>query len=114
MKRPNTRPNRAVKKNALRTQYLGRTPSTIVVTKTKIPDPLTNELRLCKYSDVPFVNGWIPVGLYYPIPYDLLYLRIKGACKLLTGWWNGKAWEGLRIAKDAIVMAWKRYMDDRI
>lgn len=81
----------------------------ILVAKTKIIDKVTKERRPCKYSDVPTdQDKWVNDLKYVPIPYDLLFLRIKGSSRPKNGWWNGTEWEGLRLKPFDKVTAWKR------
>jgi len=66
----------------------------------------------CKYSDVPVNDkGWVTDPKYFPISFDLVQLDIIGIHKILTGWWNGKKWVGLRVKKNADVTAWKRIIN---
>lgn len=66
----------------------------------------------CKYSDVPVnAQGWVVDLKYFPISFDLVQLNIHGAPKILTGWWNGKKWVGLRVKKNASINAWKRIIN---
>lgn len=76
---------------------------------SKIRDKRTQKERLYKYSDVPFDGGgWINVGKYYPIPFDLLYFGLEDNEKIKTGWWTGQGWEGLRLKHEDKISKWKR------
>jgi hypothetical protein len=86
----------------------------ITVGKSTLKDPLTQKSRVYKYSDIPADSlGWVSNSHYKPIPYDLMYLRIKSTSIPKTGWWNGLLWKGLKVTKaeESNVKAWKRYMD---
>lgn len=81
----------------------------IIAFKTKITDKNTGKERVCKYSDVPTDREkWVYDLSYYPIPYDLMYLKVKGACRIRSGWWDGKNWKGLRMKDTDEIIAWKR------
>lgn len=81
----------------------------IIVAKSKIKDKITGEKRACKYSDVPTdKDKWVHDLEYMPIPYDLMFLRIKDVPRVKSGWWNGKKWEGLRLKEGEIIISWKR------
>lgn len=66
----------------------------------------------CKYSDVPTNDeGWVTDLKYFPISFDLVQLDIQNVPKILTGWWNGKKWVGLRVKENACINAWKRIIN---
>jgi hypothetical protein len=81
----------------------------IIVGKSKILDKVTGTPRSYKYSDVPTdADKWVFDLTFRPIAYDLLYLKVKGAFRIKSGWWNGDLWEGLRLKPDDTILAWKR------
>lgn len=81
----------------------------IIVSKTKFIDPITEKRRAYKYSDLRFDSqGWMFDLSKLPIPYDLMYIKLKDLPHIKTGWWTGKKWEGLRLKSEEIVIAWKR------
>lgn len=81
----------------------------ITVGSSKIKDPNTHNERICKYSDIPKdPNGWVLDSDYKPIPFDLMYLRLRGHTKTKTGWWSGRIWTGLRLKRSEKVVCWKR------
>jgi hypothetical protein len=85
----------------------------IHVAQTKIVDKITKIERLCKYSDVPKdEEGWVWDLTYRPIPFDLLYLKIKDGIKDKAGWWDGEHWKGLRVKSHDKITAWKRQLYD--
>ena len=66
-----------------------------------------------KYSQVPKQkDGFVTDMTYLPISRDLLYLRRLGKDKIITGWWDGKKWYGLRLKKEDKIIAWKRNFED--
>jgi hypothetical protein len=80
----------------------------IQVGLSKLKDPLSNKSRPYKYSDIPSEKGWVEVLKFLPIPFDLMYLRVKDKGRTVSGWWNGQNWEGLRLKKEEKVLKWKR------
>lgn len=85
----------------------------ICVSQSKLIDKNTGLERPYKYSDIPTdEDQWVLDLTYRPIPFDLLYLKIRNKPKTIGGWWNGKIWQGLRLKKDDDVIAWKRQMYD--
>jgi hypothetical protein len=83
----------------------------IQVGLSKVKDNATQNLRVCRYSDVPTKEGWVDTIKYLPLAFDIMHLRIKGKFRLASGWWNGQNWEGLRLRKDDRITAWKRNFD---
>lgn len=83
----------------------------ITVGLSKIVDKTTDAERPCKYSDVPTDNGWVNSDDYKPIPFDLMYLEVKGSFRTKSGWWNGRAWKGLRLKTNDTILRWKRNQD---
>ena len=80
----------------------------IIVSKSKIADKVTGQLRPCKYSDVPTdSNRWVFDLNYLPIPYDLMHLKFSNGDRIKSGWWTGIKWKGLRKKKKETVIAWK-------
>lgn len=81
----------------------------IIVAKSKIKDAITGKKRAYKYSDIPTdINKWVYDLEYMPIPYDLMFLRLKENPKVKSGWWDGAIWQGLRLKDDETIIAWKR------
>jgi len=59
-----------------------------------------------RLSDLPQdKEGWIDGRLYRPFAYDLVLIQTQSRVK--PGWWNGQAWEGLRIKDDDEIICWK-------
>lgn len=84
----------------------------IIVTRSKITDKITKLERPCKYSDVPTdKEKWVHDLNYMPIPYDLMFLKLKNHTKIKSGWWDGNGWKGLRLKDEDEVVAWKRNLD---
>lgn len=84
----------------------------VIVSKSKILDKITNQARLCKYSDVPTDNEkWVYNLIYMPIPYDLMHVKLQNSRFIKSGWWTGKLWKGLRLKPTETVIAWKRNHD---
>lgn len=85
----------------------------IQVAKTKLIHPVTGKKFTCKYSDVPKdADYWVNDLSYFPINHDMMYLRIEGKPRIVSGWWDGRKWIGLRIKPDDKVIAWKRNIYD--
>lgn len=83
-----------------------------MVGKSKIPDKITGEPRLAKYSDVPTDSEkWVFDLSYMPIPFDLMHLKMAEHSRVKAGWWNGLVWKGTRLKADDTVIAWKRNHD---
>jgi len=83
--------------------------SVLIVAQSKIADKKTGKPRLLKYSDVPTdEHNWVLDLEYMPIPYDILFLKIKDHPKPKSGWWTGITWKGLMVKKEDEVLAWKR------
>lgn len=84
----------------------------IQVALSKVKDLKTGNLRVCKYSDIPTdINGWVLNLKYMPIPFDMMYVRLKNKPKVISAWWNGQNWEGLRMREGDEVINWKRNHD---
>lgn len=84
----------------------------ITVSKSKIKDKATGQERVCRYSDVPTnALGWVCDLNWLPIPYDLMFLRLKGLERPKSGWWSGVKWKGLRVMPEDKVIAWKRNLE---
>ena len=85
----------------------------IFVSISKTTDKKSGLERPVRYSDIPMdKEHWITDLTYRPIPFDLLYLKIKDLLKVKAGWWNGEAWQGLRLKQEDEVIAWKRQLYD--
>jgi hypothetical protein len=85
----------------------------IQVAKTKLQHPETGKKFTCKYSDVPKDHDqWVTDLTYLPIEGDMMHLRIEGKTRVISGWWNGRKWVGLRIRAADKIIAWKRNMDE--
>jgi hypothetical protein len=80
----------------------------LTVAQSKIIDNRTNLERPIKYSDVPSKEGWVYDPRYKPVPFDLMFFKIKGKLKVKTGWWTGTKWSGLRLRPGDEIIAWKR------
>lgn len=80
----------------------------ILIGSTKLFDASTKSKRPYKYSDVPTQNGWVLDFRYIPVPFDLLQLRIAGSGLIVSGWWDGQAWQGMRLKPQHFVSSWKR------
>jgi len=85
----------------------------ITVNQSKLLDPITNKERPYKYSDVPTASGWVDPQDYLPIAFDLMYLKVKGKVRVISGWWDGTKWKGLRLKKNQTIEKWKRNQDDQ-
>jgi hypothetical protein len=83
----------------------------ITVGYSKLLDPFTKKERPYKYSDITSDKGWVDNVIYLPIPFDLMYLKVKDNPKILSGWWDGTDWNGLRLKKDHEITKWKRNQD---
>jgi hypothetical protein len=90
----------------------------IQVGLSKILDKKTGKPRPYKYSDIPTdldkfgePTGWVSNLKCLPIPFDLMYMKVKQREKIISGWWNGQGWEGLRMKKGEKVIKWKRNQD---
>jgi hypothetical protein len=81
----------------------------MIVGKSKVIDKKSNEIRACRYSDIPEdENGWVHDLTHIPIAFDLMFLKLKNSPKIKSGWWDGTKWEGLRLKPEDTVTAWKR------
>jgi hypothetical protein len=71
-----------------------------------------NKKRTKKYSYIHVETderGWADAKKYLPVPFDLVY--VDDGEKIVTGWWSGTFWDGLRLKKDTKVIKWKRERD---
>ena len=88
-------------------------PKSMQVGKYQIWDKKTQKKIPLKYSHIPKdADGFVTDMSYLPISRDLLYLRRLGKDRIITGWWDGKKWFGLRLKNDDTVIAWKRNFED--
>jgi hypothetical protein len=85
-----------------------RKEGSVLIGISKVLDPHSGLTRLAKYSDLPTNVTWVTLEAFVPIYYDLVDLKILGYHKHKTGWYNGKAWSGLRLKPTDTVVAWKR------
>lgn len=53
-------------------------------------------------------NSWVPASGKKPEDFDLVLVATSKG-KECPAWWSGTRWEGLRLRKDDVVMAYKRY-----
>lgn len=85
----------------------------IQVGETKLIHSQTGKKFTCKYSDVPSDSTkWVTDLNYLPISCDMMHLRIERSPRIISGWWDGNKWVGLRLKEGDKVIAWKRNMDD--
>jgi hypothetical protein len=86
--------------------------SKIQVGKTKIrPHPHAKEF-VCKYSDVPTnAGGWVSDLRYYPINFDMMYVKVKERTMPIAAWWDGRRWKGLHLPNNSEITQWKRNND---
>jgi hypothetical protein len=68
------------------------------------------QTQVYKYSDIARmkqqdIEGWVDPVQWLPYPYDILYLKLEK--KVITGWWSGGHWEGLRLQPTDQVLYWK-------
>lgn len=85
----------------------------IQVAKTKLVNLETGKQFTCKYSDVPAdADQWVTDLTYLPIEGDMMHLRIEGKSRVVSGWWQGTKWVGLRIGVGDKIIAWRRNMDE--
>lgn len=80
----------------------------VVIGITKLYDRITKKKRAYKYSDIQKKIDWVNNPKYFPYPYDLMYLKVKGLIKEIPGWWTGEKWDGMRIKKEYKIIEWKR------
>lgn len=84
-------------------------PSIVIVGRTRIRNPKTKKLDVCKYSDVPVdINDWVTDLKYLPIYFDMVEVRIKDKVKTVPAWFDGAVWQGLRLRQGNVITAWKR------
>jgi hypothetical protein len=61
-----------------------------------------------KYGDVPLQKKeWVVDLKYRPSPFDMCCLKIKESKRIINGWWTGFEWQGLHLAENYSVIAWK-------
>ena len=92
--------------------------SRVTVGLTILLDSKTQTERLYKYSDVPidavsknassFEKGWVSNPRFFPHPFDMMYLMLEGKEKHISGWWDGRQWNGLRLRSGNKIIKWKR------
>lgn len=90
-----------------------RTPKLLQVGRDLIWDKNLKKRMVLKYSHIPKDDAGFVTNLrYLPIPRDLLYLRRFGNDRLISGWWDGKKWFGLRLKDEDKIISWKRNFED--
>ncbi len=78
------------------------------VGKDVIYDHKKRKKRSFLYDDVEYDNDkWADATKYLPADYDLMYLKIEGRWRPLTGWSVGKKWDGLDINSNFKITHWK-------
>jgi hypothetical protein len=71
-----------------------------------------------KYSTFSYVNvetdddGWADAKRFRPADYDLVYFKVEGVKKTLSGWCHGSNWDGLGFKSEYKVICWKRNFQD--
>lgn len=71
-------------------------------TKIKIVDMVK-----LKYADLPGgFPSWQDPTKHRPRAFDLV--ELKTTKKIVSGWWTGNAWMGLRLNKGEKVISWKK------
>lgn len=85
-----------------------------------------------------FVNKFVDVGTAFPIPYELVTLKLmrkkhlqisafqsfidddmqiklsdQHEIKYIEGWWTGHDWDGYKLLKSDKVLAWKKVTWDQ-
>lgn len=55
-------------------------------------------------------KGWADASSFHPMKGDLITLKcIKNDKEnKINGWWNGNEWDGYKLKKDMIVIAWRK------
>jgi len=60
-----------------------------------------------KYTDLPGeIPAWQSPDRFRPLPFDLV--EIETSKKIVTGWWTGNTWMGLRLRKEDKIISWRK------
>jgi hypothetical protein len=66
-----------------------------------------------KYSDVEYdPDGWASLPSFYPLKFDLVNGKTLVG-KIVTVWWTGLKWMGLRLQQGSKIVQWKRILNER-
>lgn len=65
--------------------------------------------RVIGYSHVTCdIDGWADAKEFLPADFDLCYVKIKDK-QTRPGWVQGTIWGGANVARDDIVLYWKKF-----
>lgn len=63
------------------------------------------------YAGIKFEeDGWCWNTDNKPIPFDIAYVEVEriNGTKIISAWWTGKEWVGLRLKSTDLILRWRR------
>lgn len=76
------------------------------------PESMIKDKKYYRYSDIDFneKTGLADTKDFRPLPFDLVYLKIKRG-PVYRGWWTGQKWYALRLRQNDEVTGWRKVED---